>query len=260
MVRPIRPSLPTIPIRAIAIPRCLVLMAGMADLRNIVVLTGAGVSAESGIDTFRSAGGLWEQHRVEDVATPEAFARDPDLVLRFYDMRRAAIQEKQPNAAHRALAELDERWDGELLIVTQNVDDLHERAGARRVLHMHGTHLNAWCVACDAKNPWRATLADRPPCPACGERRLRPDIVWFGEMPYEIDRIYDALSHADLFVSIGTSGAVYPAAGFVRNAKLSGARTLELNLERSRGSAWFEESRLGPAGELVPAWVGEVLD
>ncbi len=234
-------------------------MTRMSERRNIVVLTGAGVSAESGIDTFRSAGGLWEQHRVEDVATPEAFAREPDLVLRFYDMRRAAIQTKEPNAAHFALAELDSRWPGDLLIVTQNVDDLHERAGARRVLHMHGTHLNAWCTACDARSPWRDTLVDRPPCPVCGAAALRPDVVWFGEMPYEMDRIFGALRDADLFVSIGTSGAVYPAAGFVRNARELGVRTLELNLERSQGSRWFDETRLGPATELVPAWAGEML-
>ena len=140
----------------------------MAPLRNIVILTGAGVSAESGIDTFRSEGGLWEQHRVEDVATPEAFARDPALVQRFYDMRRAAIQTKQPNAAHHALARLDGEWPGDLLIVTQNVDDLHERAGARRLLHMHGEHLNAWCAACDARHRWTGPLIDRPACPACG--------------------------------------------------------------------------------------------
>jgi NAD-dependent deacetylase len=233
--------------------------AGLKPIRNIVILTGAGVSAESGIDTFRSAGGLWEQHRVEDVATPEAFERDPDLVLRFYDMRREAIQTKQPNAAHEALARLDREWPGELLIVTQNVDDLHERAGARRMLHMHGEHLNAWCMQCHARSRWTGTLIDRPPCPACGARALRPDVVWFGEMPYRMDEIYGALRQADLFVSIGTSGAVYPAAGFVRDARELGARTLELNLERSQGSAWFEESRLGPASELVPAWVEEML-
>ena len=236
----------------------------MAAIRNIVILTGAGVSAESGIDTFRSGanGGpsLWEQHRVEDVATPEGFARDPELVLRFYDMRRAAIQEKLPNPAHDALARLDAEWPGELLIVTQNVDDLHERAGARRVLHMHGTHLNAWCTACDTRSPWRGTLIERPPCPACDARALRPDVVWFGEMPYAMDAIYAALREADLFVSIGTSGAVYPAAGFVRDARELGARTLELNLERSEGSHWFAESRLGPASELVPAWVEEMLE
>ena len=235
-------------------------MRAMADIRNIVVLTGAGVSAKSGIDTFRGGGGLWEQHRVEDVATPEAFARDPDLVLRFYDMRRAAIQTKEPNAAHYALALLDAEWPGELLIVTQNVDDLHERAGARRVLHMHGEHLNAWCTACDTRSRWTAPLIDRPPCPACGQRALRPDVVWFGEMPYRMDQIYAALREADLFVSIGTSGAVYPAASFVRNARELGAATLELNLERSQGSAWFDETRIGPATELVPAWVAEMLD
>jgi len=228
-------------------------------IRNIVILTGAGVSAESGIDTFRDAGGLWEQHRVEDVATPEAFARDPELVLRFYDMRRAAIQTKEPNAAHFALARLDAEWDGELLIVTQNVDDLHERAGARRVLHMHGEHLLAWCTACDERSPWHGPLLDRPACLACGERALRPDVVWFGEMPYRMDEIYEALREADVFVSIGTSGAVYPAAGFVRQARQLGAATLELNLEPSQGSAWFDEARHGPATELVPAWVDEVL-
>jgi NAD-dependent deacetylase len=234
-------------------------MAAMAGVRNIVILTGAGISAESGIDTFRGGGGLWEQHRVEEVATPEAFARDPELVLRFYDMRRAAIQDKEPNPAHFALARLDAKWPGELLIVTQNVDDLHERAGARRVLHMHGEHLNAWCTACDLRSPWRGPLIDRPPCPECGARALRPDVVWFGEMPYRMDEIYAALREADLFVSIGTSGAVYPAAGFVRDSREWGARTLELNLERSQGSAWFDETRLGPAGELVPEWVEEML-
>jgi NAD-dependent deacetylase len=230
------------------------------SIRNIVILTGAGVSAESGIDTFRSAGGLWEQLRVEDVATPEGFARDPDLVLRFYDMRRAAIQTKLPNPAHFALAELDRRWKGELLIVTQNVDDLHSRAGARRVLHMHGEHLNAWCTSCDARSPWRGPLIERPPCPVCQARSLRPDVVWFGEMPYRMDEIYAALRAADLFVSIGTSGAVYPAAGLVRQARELGAQTLELNLEPSQGSAWFHETRLGPASALVPAWVGEMLE
>ncbi len=242
-------------------------MGDMSKIRNIVILTGAGISAESGIDTFRGAndgrGGLWEKHRVEDVATPQAFARDPDLVLRFYDMRRAAIQTKEPNAAHVALARLDAEWPkvagGELLIVTQNVDDLHERGGAGRVLHMHGEHLLAWCTACDGRSAWRGALADRPACPLCGARALRPDIVWFGEMPYRMEEIYSALREADLFVSIGTSGAVYPAAGFVRNARDMGARTLELNLETSKGSAWFHESRLGAATELVPAWVEEVL-
>jgi NAD-dependent deacetylase len=234
-------------------------MAAMGGIRNIVILTGAGVSAESGIDTFRSAGGLWERYRAEDVATPEAFARDPDLVLGFYDMRRASIQEKQPNAAHFALGRLDSGWRGELLIVTQNIDDLHERGGASRVLHIHGEHLNAWCTACDARSPWRLPLLERPSCPACGSRALRPDVVWFGEMPYRMEEIDAALRQCDLFVSIGTSGAVYPAARFVRTARDLGAWTLELNLERSQGSPWFHETRHGPASELVPAWVEEML-
>jgi NAD-dependent deacetylase len=234
-------------------------MREMEDIRNIVILTGAGVSAESGIDTFRSAGGLWERHRVEDVATPEGFARDPDLVLRFYDMRREAIQKAQPNAAHWALAALDADWHGELLIITQNVDDLHERAGARRLIHMHGEHLNAWCTNCDARYPWRGTLADRPACPKCGACALRPDVVWFGEMPYRMDEIETALSRCDLFVSIGTSGAVYPAAGYVRTARHYGARTLEINMDPSQGSIHFHESRMGKAGDLVPVWVAEML-
>ena len=234
-------------------------VARVIGIRNIVILTGAGISAESGIDTFRSAGGLWEQHRVEDVATPEAYERDPDLVLRFYDMRRAAIQEKEPNAAHMALARLEAEWEGKLLLVTQNVDDLHERGGSARVLHMHGTHLNAWCTSCDVRSRWTAPLIDRPPCPVCSARSLRPDVVWFGEMPYRMGEIYAALREADLFVSIGTSGAVYPAAGFVQNAVELGAQTLELNLEASQGSHWFHESRLGPASEVVPAWVEEML-
>lgn len=238
-------------------------MVGMTRARNIVILTGAGISAESGIDTFRSEGGLWEKHRVEDVATPEAFVRDPDLVLRFYDMRRESIQTKQPNAAHIALARLDREWPkragGDVLIVTQNVDDLHERGGALNVLHMHGEHLNAWCTACDTRHRWTGPLIHRPPCPSCSTPALRPDVVWFGEVPYRMDEIYQAVSAADLFVSIGTSGAVYPAAGLVRTARELGVQTLELNLERSKGSAWFDETRLGPATHIVPGWVEELL-
>jgi NAD-dependent deacetylase len=233
-------------------------MGHMAGIRNIVVLTGAGISAESGLRTFRAEDGLWEDHPVEEVATPQGFRRDPELVQRFYDERRANILAAQPNAAHEALARLD-AGSGELLIVTQNIDDLHERAGAKRMLHMHGEGLSAWCTACDARHRWTGTLRDNPPCPECGERMLRPDIVWFGEMPYEMERIFAAIARADLFVSIGTSGAVYPAAGFVQQAKSARARTLELNLERSQGSHWFDETRLGPASELVPVWVGEVL-
>ena len=234
-------------------------MRQMSDIRNIVILTGAGISAESGIDTFRDAGGLWEQHRVEDVATPEGFAKDPDLVLGFYDMRREALSQVKPNAAHQALARLDAEWSGELLIVTQNVDDLHERGGASRVLHMHGELKSALCLSCEMRSPWDAPMSNRPPCPVCQAPSLRPDVVWFGEMPYQMERIYAAIREADLFVSIGTSGAVYPAAGFVRDARELGAQTLELNLERSEGSHWFDVSRQGPAGELVPAWVEETL-
>jgi NAD-dependent deacetylase len=233
---------------------------GVSEISNIVILTGAGISAESGVATFRGPDGLWEGHRVEDVATPEAFSRDPELVQGFYDQRRARLSEVEPNAAHLALAHLDAEWPGELLIVTQNVDDLHERAGARRLIHMHGELKSAWCLACDARVRWEADLSDGPACPACGaSRMMRPDIVWFGEMPYEMDRIDDALRKADLFVSIGTSGAVYPAAGYVQTARYLGACTLEMNLEPSQGSIFFHESRIGRAGELVPEWVAEVL-
>jgi NAD-dependent deacetylase len=232
----------------------------MSDIRNIVVLTGAGISAESGIATFRGPGGLWEGHRVEDVCTPQALARDPELVHRFYDLRRAALATVEPNAAHRALARLDAEWPGELLIVTQNVDDLHERAGAKRLLHMHGELNSALCAECGERRAWTGDMSSRAACAACGSPAMRPDIVFFGEMPYAMDRIERALADADLFVSIGTSGAVYPAAGFVQTAKYHGARTLEINLDPSEGSSWFHESRRGAAGELVPEWVDEVLE
>jgi NAD-dependent deacetylase len=230
------------------------------DIRNIVILTGAGVSAESGLATFRGPDGLWEGHRVEDVATPEAFLSDPALVHAFYDARRAKLGTVAPNAAHKALARLDAEWAGELLLVTQNVDDLHERAGSKRLIHMHGELTKGWCVACDERFPWEGPMGEGASCPSCKSRgQVRPDIVWFGEMPYEMDRIDDALRVCDLFASIGTSGAVYPAAGFVQTARYCGARTLEINLEPSIGSAFFDESRVGKAGELVPDWVEEVL-
>lgn len=231
----------------------------MNDERSIMILTGAGISAESGLATFRGPGGLWEGHRVEDVCTPEALAADPALVHRFYDLRRAALADVAPNAAHQALARLDAGWPGELLIVTQNVDDLHERAGAKRMLHMHGELRSALCAACGDRVSWRDPLPPGAPCGACCEPALRPDIVFFGEMPYHMERIEEALSRCDLFVSIGTSGAVYPAAGFVQLARHYGAETLELNLEPSAGSDWFDESRFGPASALVPAWVDELL-
>lgn len=231
----------------------------MIGVRAIVVLTGAGISAESGLATFRGPGGLWEGHRVEDVCTPEALAADPALVHRFYDARRAALAHVATNPAHVALARLDRTWPGDLLVVTQNVDDLHERAGAERIVHIHGELLSALCAACGTRREHAGDLPPGTPCAACGAAAIRPDIVFFGEMPYEMKRIERAIAACDLFVSIGTSGAVYPAAGFVQTARYHGAHTLELNLERSAGSAWFAESRLGPASELVPAWVEEML-
>ena len=242
-------------------------------MTEIVILTGAGLSAESGVPTFRSQAGVtyWDvrdevgalrSYRIEEVCTPEALVRDEGLVQRFYDARRAGLAAVTPNAAHRALARLAAEWDGGLTIVTQNVDDLLERAGlaAARVWHMHGQLRSALCRACGVRSDWDGTLADGPACPACGVRgALRPDVVFFGEMPQHMDGIAAALARADLFVSIGTSGAVYPAAGFVQDAVHHGAETLELNLERSAGSGWFDETRLGPAGVLVPAWVEAVL-
>jgi NAD-dependent deacetylase len=232
----------------------------MSNPQHIVILTGAGISAESGIQTFRDAGGLWEGHAVEQVATPEGFAADPVLVHRFYNLRRAALRDVKPNAAHFALGELQAEFGGRVTLVTQNVDDLHERGGSKDVIHMHGELLSAFCTACD--HHWRQAedLTVETPCPACQTRGgPRPDIVWFGEMPYEMDRIEYALQSCDLFVSIGTSGAVYPAAGFVQLAHVHGARTLELNLEPSQGSAFFSETRHGPATRLVPEWVAPLL-
>ncbi|MEG3088994.1 NAD-dependent deacylase [Sphingomonas sp. PB4P5] len=231
----------------------------MREIENIVILTGAGISAESGIATFRGPGGLWEGHRVEDVCTPEALDDDPVLVHRFYDTRRAALAGVVPNAAHSALARLDAAWPGQLLIVTQNVDDLHERAGARRLLHMHGALKSALCAACGDRRPFEGTMPPGTVCDACGTAAVRPDIVFFGELPYDMGRIEAAVKDCDLFVSIGTSGAVYPAAGFVQTARYYGARTLELNLEPSAGSVFFDEVRLGAAGVVVPEWVEEVL-
>ena len=230
------------------------------DIRNIVILTGAGVSAESGLATFRGLDGLWEGHRVDDVATPEAFRRDPALVHAFYDARRTKLGTVEPNAAHKALARLDAWWPGELLLITQNVDDLHERAGSKRLLHMHGELTKGWCLACDDRFAWDGPMGEAAACPVCQvQGQVRPDIVWFGEMPYEMERIDDALQRCDLFVSIGTSGAVYPAAGFVQTARYCGAHCIEINLEPSIGSIYFDESRIGRAGELVPPWVDELL-
>ncbi len=230
---------------------------------SIVVLTGAGISAESGLATFRGAGGLWEGHRVEDVATPAAFARDPALVHRFYNLRRRQLDDPaiRPNAAHAALARLQAAWPGEVLIVTQNVDDLHERARSREVLHMHGELRRVRCTACGDERPWTGDVQTGTACPACGSRaRLRPAIVWFGEMPLGLERIMAALERCDLFVAIGTSGHVYPAAGFVELVRdLDRAHTIEVNLEPSVMRSAFAECRIGPAGRMVPALVDELL-
>ncbi|MEO6248886.1 MAG: NAD-dependent deacylase [Sphingomicrobium sp.] len=232
----------------------------MSRISNIVVLTGAGISAESGVATFRAADGLWEGHKVEEVATPEGFARNPALVHAFYDARRARLDEVVPNAAHQALARLDAAWPGEFLMVTQNVDDLHERAGAKRLVHMHGELLMGWCLGCTGRFPWAGAMGQEATCPACAATGLiRPDIVWFGEIPYQMERIEGALRSCDLFVSIGTSGAVYPAAGYVQTARYCGARTVEINLELSQGSVFFDEVRIGRAGDEVPKWVAELL-
>ena len=228
---------------------------------SIVILTGAGISRESGLATFRDADGVWAKVRLEDYATPEAFERDPARVHGFYNARRAQLREPavQPNAAHLALAELDRRWPGPLLLVTQNVDDLHERAGSRRLLHMHGELMRARCRRCRAVHPWEGELSTTTPCPACGRSGgLRPHVVWFGEMPLGMGAIETALESCELFVSLGTSGNVYPAAGFVAEVRAR-ARTVELNLEPSSGSRLFDEARHGPATELVPEFVAELL-
>lgn len=229
---------------------------------SIVILTGAGISKESGLDTFRCAGGLWSKVDLEDVATPQGFGRDPDLVHRFYNDRRRGLLDPavQPNAAHRALAELERRWRGPLLLVTQNIDDLHERAGSTKLIHMHGELLKAFCRHCRMVVECRGDLSVHDHCPTCGNKGgMRPDVVWFGEMPYRMDHIQDALADCDLFLSVGTSGNVYPAAGFVAEARAGGAHTIELNLEPSEGASQFRTSTQGPATMLVPAFVQELL-
>ncbi len=229
--------------------------------QQIVVLTGAGISAESGVPTFRGADGLWEGHRIEDVATPDAFARDPALVQNFYNLRRRFLPTVVPNAAHLALARLEQNFTGELLVITQNVDNLHERAGTKNLIHMHGELLKVFCTGCNHRQRWQLDLSVDQGCGHCGSKgTTRPDIVWFGEMPYAMDRINAALQQCDLFVSIGTSGQVYPAAGFVQTARyFKRAHTLELNLDPTDSSPLFHDSRTGRATELVPAWAAEIL-
>ena len=228
-------------------------------MEKIVILTGAGISAESGLGTFRDEGGLWAQHAIEDVATPEGFARDPALVHRFYNTRRAQAAEAVPNPAHAALARLEAQHPGEVWIVTQNVDGLHEKAGNSNVLHMHGALDGALCAVCDHR--WSAPLVMAPgdSCPSCAAPAARPDIVWFGEVPYHMERIWQLLDEADLFAAIGTSGQVYPAAAFGQHAGRAGAHTVELNMEASVNARDFAEARHGPASVVVPDWVEGIL-
>ena len=233
----------------------------MGRYENIVILTGAGISAESGLGTFRDEDGLWAKHRIEDVATPEAFARNPDLVQRFYNMRRAELKKARPHAAHLALARLAEQHPGQVTLVTQNVDNLHEQAGSPEVWHMHGALQQVRCLACDGVSDWLVYISEDSACPHCGQARLRPHIVWFGEIPFHMEQIEQRLYAADLFISIGTSGAVYPAAGFVQMARSLGrAHTVELNMEASEGAHFFHEGRYSPAGTVVPQFIAELFD
>lgn len=232
----------------------------MADYDSIVILTGAGLSAESGVQTFRDPDGIWAQHDYRDVATPEGFARNPRLVHDFYNVRRALMRDVSPNAAHHALAELERQFPGDVLVVTQNIDNLHEAAGSEKLIHMHGELGRSLCVHCGARDDCDVDLSLELTCGSCGRRGgLRPDVVWFGEMPYHMERIAEALAGADLFISIGTSGNVYPAAGFVAEARAHGAHTVELNLEPSEGASYFAEHHHGPATQVVPAYVDGLL-
>lgn len=230
---------------------------------TIVILTGAGISKESGLDTFRDKGGVWSKVRLEDVATPEGFHRNPARVHAFYNARRRSLTEDgiMPNAAHEALARLERDWTGEVLIVTQNIDDLHERAGSNALIHMHGELLKIRCRHCQRPFTWTEDLETSHSCPDCGRTgSLRPHVVWFGELPLEMERIFQALERCALFVSIGTSGHVYPAAGFVAQVLQRGkAHTVELNLEPSEGAGLFHETRSGLASQLVPAFVDEIM-
>lgn len=230
---------------------------------TIVILTGAGISKESGLATFRDSDGIWATVRIEDVATPQAFANDPAQVHAFYNVRRRALSEGGviPNPAHLALAELEQRWPGEVLVVTQNIDDLHEKAGTKNLLHMHGELLKARCHSCAETHLWHDDLSVETPCPHCGVKGgMRPDVVWFGEMPLFMETIYRALARCRLFISIGTSGNVYPAAGFVAEVgQRKDVTTVELNLEPSEGASLFDDVRIGPASERVPEYVEEIL-
>jgi len=232
----------------------------MADFRHIVILTGAGLSAESGLATFRDKDGIWAKYDYRDVATPEGFRANPQLVHDFYNQRRRGLQGVAPNAAHLALARLEREHEGSVTVITQNIDPLHEAAGSRKLIHMHGELSKALCALCGARHSWTDDLGLKTPCPGCQKTGgMRPDVVWFGEMPYEMERIYETLARADLFLSIGTSGNVYPAAGFVAVTRESGAHTVELNLEPSDGADLFHEAIHGPATQIVPAFVERLL-
>jgi NAD-dependent deacetylase len=232
----------------------------MAKFHNIVVLTGAGLSAESGLSTFRDKDGIWAKHDYREVATPEGFARNPLLVHDFYNQRRRALTGVKPNAAHAALARLEREHTGTVTIVTQNIDPLHGAAGSHNLIHMHGELLSALCAHCGARHPWDEDIGFETPCPTCGKTGgMRPDVVWFGEMPYHMEEIAQVLSAADVFISIGTSGNVYPAAGFVEEASAHGAHTVELNLEPSEAASLFAETVHGPATQIVPAYVETLL-
>lgn len=232
-------------------------------MEKIVVLTGAGISQESGLDTFRDANGIWARYSMEEVCTPEGFKRNPKKLHGFYNKLRAELPEILPNAAHFALAKLEQavhekKIDAEFVLVTQNIDDLHERAGSQHIYPMHGELYKIWCTTCDQHIKWHDSCFPETLCPHCGHHTLRPDIVWFGEMPHYMREIEAALLECTLFVAIGTSGVVYPAAGFVNMVK-GRAKTIELNLEISRGTSKFDESRQGKATELVPELVTQLL-
>ncbi len=229
-------------------------------VNHIVILTGAGISAESGVATFRDADGLWENHDPMQIATPEAFARDPDLVYRFYNARRQQLNDVQPNAAHSALARLERDFAGEVFLVTQNVDDLHERGGCRQVCHMHGELTSVRCAHCGECSRTTADYDGHSTCRHCARAGgLRPDVVWFGEMPYHMGEIESRISTCDLFIAIGTSGVVYPAAGFVQEALYAGAHTVEINKELSEVTGLFHEQRQGLATVEVERIVDELL-
>lgn len=234
----------------------------MNELGNIFVLTGAGISKESGLDTFRDQDGLWANHRVEDVATPDGFQKNPKLVHKFYNHRRAELKKVNPNAAHIALVKLETMWPGKVTIVTQNVDDLHERAGSKNIIHMHGRLKEGRCVETGKVYPWENDMDQSSICPCCNKKgNVRPNIVWFGELPVDLPLIFQALDKADYFLSIGTSGNVYPAGGFAQHVTMRGdSKLVEFNVEESEISHLFQDHRIGPASKTVPLYILELME